>query len=222
MSQPPASSQAPTYRQLCVIAREQIKADPTIDDTEWKMRIKDRLITLKFDSPPNSDLIGRAMSAVQRALEKFWGPRPIPQPPTSRAPPTNRPWKGPLTHEEATAALTQIRQDAALSPPRSIPSASNSNMSLQPVLVDGRPGWTPLVTLMLTNVESRRQPSKARVVQAQIDAWKLQQTKPPSNILTPTGWEPVRSSESSASETQHEPHDGAPSRLVQRGGRSAT
>ncbi len=96
----------PTFRQLCVITREQIEAEPTIDDFEWRERIKQRLINLSFTYPTDRAAITRAMDAVEKALEKHWGPRP----PTSTSPPspqrepmpprTDPPW-GPYSRESS-------------------------------------------------------------------------------------------------------------------------
>ncbi len=62
------------FRQLCAIAREQLLAEPEIDDVEWKARIKDRLARLCFDYP-RPDQIAAAISAVEHALKETLGPR---------------------------------------------------------------------------------------------------------------------------------------------------
>jgi hypothetical protein len=72
------------WRQLCAITREQIEAEPTIDNGEWAERIKERLVRLGFAYPDPPDRLTDAMDAVERALEKLWGPRPIHLPPTFR------------------------------------------------------------------------------------------------------------------------------------------
>lgn len=66
------------WRQLCAIARDLLTAEPTIDDGEWAERIKQRLAVLGFASVRPPHRLTEAMRAVQRALEKRWGPRPIP------------------------------------------------------------------------------------------------------------------------------------------------
>jgi hypothetical protein len=68
------------WPQLCAIARSQIETSPTIDDFEWAERIKCRLARLGFDYPLPERLTD-AMRAVERALVKEWGPRPLPMPP---------------------------------------------------------------------------------------------------------------------------------------------
>jgi hypothetical protein len=56
-----------TLRQLCAVAREQLEADPTIDDAEWRERIKCRIAALEYDYPRPA-LIGDAMTRIERAL----------------------------------------------------------------------------------------------------------------------------------------------------------
>lgn len=68
------------WRQLCAITREVILAEPTMDDAEWKARIKDRLIVLELDYPSALDMIQSAMSAIEHALTQTLGPRPPPTP----------------------------------------------------------------------------------------------------------------------------------------------
>jgi hypothetical protein len=74
------------WRQLCAIAREILTTSPTIDDFEWKERIKDRLFALELTYPAPIDRINRAMDAVERALANQGWRRPAPAPPAS--PPT--------------------------------------------------------------------------------------------------------------------------------------
>ncbi len=66
-----------TFAQLCVLAREQITAAPTIDNFEWSERIKDRLVRLGFQYPDPPHRMTDAMDAVERALTKEWGRRPV-------------------------------------------------------------------------------------------------------------------------------------------------
>jgi hypothetical protein len=204
------------WRQLCAITRELIEAEPTIDDAEWKERIKQRLTALELTYPEDWAAINRAMDAVQRTLEKAWGPRPIPVPPqTSRRDPE---WRGPLTHAESKAAYERILQGSGNSPPPS-PSSNANSSNLSPVRDDGRPGLTPLGAIMSTALQSRSKPDKRPIVQAQIDAWRMAQPKQ-KHVLTPTGWRRVCSSAPTASENSHEPHDEPADRVVQSGGRS--
>src|SRR5258708_3184103 len=74
----------PTFKQLCVLAREQITAEPTIDNFEWTERLKDRLVQLGFAYPDPPQRLTDAMDAVEHALTKVWGPRPSTRPLTRR------------------------------------------------------------------------------------------------------------------------------------------
>lgn len=158
MSSPPPTSRAATFGQLCVIAREQIQAEPSIDDFEWKHRIKDRLIELRFEIPAHSDGMARAMSAVERALAKCWGPRPSSLPPP-RPPPRTNPSAPPPTPQEATAALARV--SASCKPPSPI-SASSS-------------GMTALAQIAAGTSDSR--PPVAKQTDAQIAAWRASQPR---------------------------------------------
>lgn len=96
------------WRQLCAIVRTEITADPTIDDLEWSERTKQRLMHLGFDYPSPPHRLNEAMRAVERALTKVWGARPVglpitpspalstkalrSEPPWKRATPTTGKW----------------------------------------------------------------------------------------------------------------------------------
>ena len=112
-------SRAPTFAQLCVIAREQILAAPSIDDGEWKERIKDRLISLRFDYPDPPDLMTRAMTAVERALEKQWGPRPsstpAPRPPIE-LPQQDPPWRRTRRGDPTWTSIQELLQQLVKNP----------------------------------------------------------------------------------------------------------
>lgn len=101
----------PTFQQVCVLAREQINSDSSIDDGEWKARIKDRLAHLGFAYPQQQDAIEKAMRAVEISLTKYGTPRPAPAAPRSRmAAKTLRqqdpPWRAPRT--TAGGGLTSL------------------------------------------------------------------------------------------------------------------
>lgn len=66
---------APDHRVLCAIARAVLEQEPAIDDAEWKERTKCRLLSQGWAYPTPSEL-GAALSAVEHALAKQWGPRP--------------------------------------------------------------------------------------------------------------------------------------------------
>jgi hypothetical protein len=63
-------------RALCAIARAVLVDDRTIDDAEWRERIKCRLIAQGWDYPTRREMLGDAMTRVERALEREWGSRP--------------------------------------------------------------------------------------------------------------------------------------------------
>lgn len=105
--------QRPTFPQLCVIAREQITAAPAIDNFEWAERIKDRLVALRFDYPRPPHRLLEAMTAVERALAKEWGPRPLPLPPPPRAPQENLrqldpPWPTRSHHPQGWTSVQRL------------------------------------------------------------------------------------------------------------------
>ncbi len=109
----------PTFRQLCVITREQVEAEPTIDDFEWRERIKQRLIDLGFTYPTDREAISRAMTQVEKALENRWGPRPVPQMDSQRrltapsSPQRDPPW-GPYSREHSGwSSLRELIADLA-------------------------------------------------------------------------------------------------------------
>jgi hypothetical protein len=93
------------WRQLCAIARDQIQADPAIDNFEWKELIKIRLLAIGLTYPVEPNGIDRAMRAVERALSRDWGPRPTSP---STPPPAPTEPDRPLNREEAAAILADL------------------------------------------------------------------------------------------------------------------
>lgn len=109
------SREPATFQHVCVIATEQIRASPMLDDAEWKARIKDRLIALGFTYPESMDGIERAMRAVERALTREWGPRPSPATPkalirTEHLEQLDPPWRKSRTPSPAWNSLQTILQ----------------------------------------------------------------------------------------------------------------
>jgi hypothetical protein len=151
----------PTFRHLCVIAREQF--NPTITDAEWKARILERLARLGFTEPDRMTL-SRALSGVERAIEKRDGPRPIPMPPT---PPPPQPSPPPLSQEEARQALQRILQGTE----PSLRQKLESSPSL---------GWRP-------NAVSGQSTEQA-------NQWRAQQPREQTHARTPRGWAPIKRS----------------------------
>src|SRR3954464_5658317 len=108
-----SSRQPVGFPQLCLIVREQLLADPTIDDSEWKARVKDRLINLRFTYPQQLDAIERAMRAVEVALTRQGTPRPPPQIQKSvivATTPTHNdpPWRWPRKIGAGLVSLSEI------------------------------------------------------------------------------------------------------------------
>jgi hypothetical protein len=58
------------WRQLYAIARDSLKADPTLDNVEWSERIKDRIVALGLTYPERPDAIHSAMRAVEHVVKR--------------------------------------------------------------------------------------------------------------------------------------------------------
>jgi len=101
-----------SFPQLCVVAKEQLLADPSIDYGEWAERIKQRLVHLRLGYPESPHRLTAAMEAVERSLAKDDRPRLTPTPPPPTAPLSVRP----LSHEEARRALAQLGALGLLKP----------------------------------------------------------------------------------------------------------
>jgi hypothetical protein len=99
------TTQPLTFALLCVIAKEQLVADLSIDNGEWADRIKDRLVRLQFAYPDPPQQLTAAMEAVERALLKAGRVRvrvlPEAQSPKPKA-------CRPLSHAEAVSILEQL------------------------------------------------------------------------------------------------------------------
>jgi hypothetical protein len=67
------------FRQVCAIARVELLKAPTMIDAEWKAAILETCAKQQWESP-DADMVGRAMSAVERAVSQTIGPRPIVEP----------------------------------------------------------------------------------------------------------------------------------------------
>lgn len=98
---------APSFEQLCAIAREAIADERSIDDSEWRERIKCTLARRGL-LYPRPHVIGDAMDRVERALVRQWGPRPTGVE-HHAAPIVERPEARPLSQAEARAALAKMR-----------------------------------------------------------------------------------------------------------------
>jgi hypothetical protein len=67
-----------TLQGLCVIARVLLTEDPTMDDGEWRERIKCRLLDSGWRYPLHLEDIGEAMRRVEQKI-----PRAVPVPPAA-------------------------------------------------------------------------------------------------------------------------------------------
>jgi hypothetical protein len=65
-----------TFAMLCCLARKVLEQERSIDDAEWKERIKCR-IARERRAYPTPEELASVLAAVERALEKQWGPRPV-------------------------------------------------------------------------------------------------------------------------------------------------
>lgn len=64
-----------SFRQLCLLAREQLRQDPTIAGEEWKARIQDRAHAIGYLTPWPEE-VHRAMDAVEYAETRLGRRRP--------------------------------------------------------------------------------------------------------------------------------------------------
>jgi hypothetical protein len=62
------------FRVVCAIARVALLAAPRMTDAEWKAAVLDACAKQGWDNPP-SDMLARALGAVERALAQTVGPR---------------------------------------------------------------------------------------------------------------------------------------------------
>jgi len=80
-----------SFQQLCALLRGLLDAEPSMDDAEWKARAKDTLARWGFLLPA-AEQLARAMSAVEQAMVKTRGPRPLPATPAVKRLPPPRRW----------------------------------------------------------------------------------------------------------------------------------
>lgn len=66
------------FRHVCAIARMVLLKAPVMTDAEWKESIKQACAKQGWDNPQTA-LLSRAMSAVEKALSQTMGPRPVHQ-----------------------------------------------------------------------------------------------------------------------------------------------
>jgi chromatin segregation and condensation protein Rec8/ScpA/Scc1 (kleisin family) len=63
------SLRAIQFHQLCAIAKAELLAEPTMDDSEWKARTKDRLTRQGYDYPEPT-MLSRVLAAVEAATRQ--------------------------------------------------------------------------------------------------------------------------------------------------------
>lgn len=119
----PTPRQPLPFRQLCAVTRTVIEEERTIDDFEWRERVKDRIIALGFTYPEDLSAIVRAVEQVTRALERKWGARPLPAAPWSRPLPTHAP-KEPRVPRQPHCGWTSV--------PAIIKTLQHSSLSAKP------------------------------------------------------------------------------------------
>jgi hypothetical protein len=111
----------PDTRQLCAIARAVLDDDPSVDDAEWKERVKCRLVAQGWAYPPPHALTA-ALDRVERATGRCRQPSlPIASPPPPGE--TGRE----LSADEARAALSLLLRRFGPLPalkPRAVPDVS--------------------------------------------------------------------------------------------------
>lgn len=83
--------------QLAAIAKRVLMVEPSITDSEWKARTKETLAKQGWANPEPPEMLETALWNVEKALERQWGPRPVPTSPRA-APSVPRqqdpPWRG--------------------------------------------------------------------------------------------------------------------------------
>jgi hypothetical protein len=135
-TKPPPTRPSIRWRQLCATCRDLLTADRTIDDFEWAEQIKCRIAALGFAAVEPPHQLTAAMRAVQRALERQWGPRPAPlmasptERSTTEAPQQDPPWRNRNPHPQGWTSVPQLL--ANLKPP----CAGSPNSSEVVVQVD--------------------------------------------------------------------------------------
>jgi HNH endonuclease len=122
------------WRQLCAIVREVITAEPTMDDFEWAERVKQRIVDLELTYPTEPHKLSEAMAAVERALVRKWGPRPVEDPrratgPVSPVPPP----PPPLAWASVQAVIARVRARTA-DPPSNASARPSAPLSATPAV----------------------------------------------------------------------------------------
>jgi hypothetical protein len=156
-------------KQLCAVVRAVIVDDRTIDDAEWKERVKCRLVQLGF-AYPKPEQISSALDRVERALTRQWGRRPadgwrVSAPAPARAPATPAP--PPLTRDEAKDILGRLVRKLGAPPPRAMPSGESALMTTREryALVSALEQLRTIAALRRAN---RQEPTDAAALRADL------------------------------------------------------
>jgi len=89
------------------MATAELVKDPALSYGEWSDRIKDRLVSQRFEYPDYPHAITHAMHAAEHTYERAHGPRPAPIPPSKKTMDPIEPGRD-LSREEARALLAKI------------------------------------------------------------------------------------------------------------------
>ena len=151
-----------TFAALCAIARRVLEPEPSLDDAEWKERIKCR-IAREGRAYPTPVELDSALSAVEAARAKQGEHRPAPAIKTPLTPAEARDAR-PLSREEARAALATIARRLTVPPikPREMPHATPDD--------ERRAVWERQQTQRLQLVVEAADQSRARLAAANAGA----------------------------------------------------
>jgi hypothetical protein len=122
------------FKALCAIARAVITAEPTIDDFEWAERTKGEIVRQGFRAPDPPHQLTEAMAAVERALVREWGPRPVEDPRRATAPVSPvPPPPPPLEWASVQAVIARVRARTA-DPPSNASARPSAPLSATPAV----------------------------------------------------------------------------------------
>jgi len=110
------------FRQVCAVARMVLLKEPAMNDADWKHATLEALAKQGWDNPP-SDMLARALSAVEQALKQTIGQRPVPDVTPSDdpikpevPPPTREEWAVIVETIKACAARTEAMRQSKVVP----------------------------------------------------------------------------------------------------------
>lgn len=109
------------FRQTCAIARVVLLANPLFSDAEWKAATRETAAKQGYDEP-SSEMLARAMGAVEKVVKLTLGPRPsdphapAPAEKSERQPLTEREWSELAQTLRMVMARSQAAQPQNVSP----------------------------------------------------------------------------------------------------------